>query len=94
MEFYVVPTLFASIFAREYFIKNAGTDGNDNIYYAFIAFAIFNQYAVEYNGAVVAMLEDLATLDFSYYVTISESVSLEIANFDFSNVLFEDFDTK
>jgi len=94
MEFYVVPTLFASIFAREYFIKNAGTDGNDNVYYAFFAFTVFTQLISEYNSVVVAMIDDLSSLDFNYYVTISESVNFEINNFDLSGVLFEDFDTK
>lgn len=94
MEFYVVPTLFASIFAREYFIKNAGTDGNDNVYYAFVAFVVFSQHLSDYNNVVLSMLEDLSSLDFNYYVTISESVTFEVNNFDVSPVLFEDLDTK
>lgn len=94
MEFYIVPTLFASIFAREYFIKNAGTDGNDNVYYAFIAFAVFVQHTVDYNNVVLLMLEDLSSLDFNYYVTVSESITFEISNFELSSVLFEDLDTK
>lgn len=94
MEFYIVPTLFASIFAREYFIKNAGTDGNDNVYYIFTAFILFNQYAVEYNSVISSILEDLSKLDFNFYVTISENVNLEINNFNLSGIFFEDFDNK
>jgi len=41
IELYVVPTLFASIFAREHFTKGGAIDSFDAVYYSFIAFSIF-----------------------------------------------------
>ena len=94
MELYVVPTLFTSIFAREYFIKNTSTDSNDNLYYVFTAFFIFNQLLNDYNQILTQTLLDLKDLDFNFYVTLYEFVDFEINNFEYSVYFFEELDNK
>jgi hypothetical protein len=66
IELYVVPTLFTSIFARDYYLKNSRNNVNTLFYYSFFAFYIFSRL-VEETHTVVSSSENnlnyLASLD-------------------------------
>ena len=94
MEMYIVPTLFASIFAREFFKKNSSSDVKDNnIYFSFFIFSFLVGTISDYSTSIFSSFSEQQDLEFSYFAAVSECVNLEIKTLINSQQLFEEIDT-
>jgi hypothetical protein len=89
---FVVPTIFASIFAREFITKNSSADGFENLFYAFTAFYIFNSIISDLSEIIVTASNSQGSVNFNNFVIISNLVEQEISLWPF-HPSFEDFDT-
>ncbi len=91
VNYFVIPTIFASIFAREYFIKNSNSDNFESVYYSFTAFFIFNALLSDLLQSSSEILSEISNLEFNNFVVVSKLIEFEIASLSFP--IFEDFDT-
>lgn len=89
---FIVPTIFASIFAREFLVKNSSTDGFENLSYIFAAFYLFNSTISNLTELVESASLDQNNSDFNNFVIVSKLVESEIYSAIVHNS-FEDFDS-
>lgn len=87
---FVVPTIFASIFAREFVIKNSGSDNFENIFYSFTAFYVFNAFLSDLLSTNTEIFSEISTLNFNNFVVTSQLIVAELNTLDYQ--LFEDYD--
>ncbi len=80
VNFFVLPSLYSSIFARNYFINTASGDNFDSIYYSFVGFYLFFNLFNDYLNLVVNTFNDLHSLNFTYAFVASEFVNFEVHN--------------
>jgi hypothetical protein len=89
---FVVPTIFASIFAREFITKNSSSDGFENLFYIFTAFYIFNSIVSDLSETLITASNSQGSVNFNNFVVVSNLVEQEISLWTF-HPSFEDFDT-
>jgi len=94
VSYFVVPTLFVSIFAREYFTKISGSDNSDNVFFTQFALSVANGYKLTCQDLLVNSADDLGFVNFSVFAAVSEFINFEINNFSSSQSSFETYDSK
>jgi hypothetical protein len=83
IELYIVPTLFTSIFARDYYLKNTRNNINTLFYYTFFAFYIFSRL-VDEAYAIASSSEN----NLNYLVSIDKGIfSKNFVKDDFSDII-------
>jgi hypothetical protein len=78
VNFIVLPALYASIFARNYFITTGNSDSFDSLYYSFSGFYFFFQLFSDYLNCIIYTLNDINSLNSDYILLSSEFINFEI----------------
>lgn len=85
---FVVPVIFASIFAREVVTKNATSDNFENVFYSFTTFYLFNSIISEISNDLNFANTEIRQLDFVTFVLFSK-----LAEFDINDSAFDPFES-
>lgn len=92
ITYYVIPSIFSSIFARNFYISNSTTDSSDALLYSLTAFFTFSSVYQECSSLITNFFDDIKNSSFSYYVTVFEAIindfnSTEAVELFFVNVI-------
>ncbi len=74
ITYYVIPSIFSSIFARNFYISNSKTDSSDALFYSLTAFFTFSSVYQDCSNLLINFYDDIKTSSFSYYVTVFEAI--------------------
>lgn len=88
INYYVIPSVFSSIFARNFYISNSFGDSYEFLYYSFTAFYVFNLISSNFTSILSDFNDDEKNAAFFSYVAISESINAEIKSLEAVELFF------
>lgn len=80
INFFIVPSIFSSIFARQAIVSSSNSAAPDSVIYMFAAFCFFAFFLAELDEYTNASSIETDELENSFFFTIRSTLSFELTN--------------
>jgi len=92
INFFVIPSIFSSIFARQAVISGTAGGSSDSIIYIFSAFSLFAFFLSELDINTAYSETEMQDAEINFFFAIRTSLSFELANIKIE--LFDEIDSE